>query len=121
MMLPPVYQILTQAPAVYSLVSDRIYRHGSIPHDSAISPYVTWQLVTGTPENTLSETPSMDRNTLQIDCWSLGDAQVETLAQAVRDAIEPVAHMTGVILDARETDTRLFRISLQFDWFLSRP
>jgi hypothetical protein len=124
-MLPPIFNVLKNSAPVTALIGTnpvRAYRHGYAPQEPAtVRPYVTWQLVSGVPANTLSELPSIDQNTIQVDCWSEGDAQVETLAQAVRDAIEPHAHMTGVIIDSRETDTKLYRISLQFDWWQSRP
>jgi hypothetical protein len=121
-MLPPIFQTLQASPTVTALVANRIFRHGSAPQDVVtVRPYVTWQLVSAIPANTLSELPSIDNNTIQVDCWSEIDAQVETLAEAVRDAIEPYAHMTGILIDSRETDTKLFRISLQFDWWKFRP
>lgn len=118
-MLPPVYKQLTSSPAG-ALVGNRIYRHGSAPQD-APAPYITWFLVTGTPENNLSDPPGIDRCTIQVDCWSLSDSDIEALATAVRNAIEPVAHMTSIPVDSQETDTKLYRISLQFDWWMSRP
>lgn len=119
MMLPPVYQTLLNSPAG-PMVGGRIYRHGAAPQ-TTVRPYITWFLVTGSPENTLSELPDMDRCTVQVDCWSLSDADIVTLAIAVRDAIEPLAHMTTVPVDSQETDTKLYRMSLQFDWWLPRP
>lgn len=120
-MLPPIYQRLQAVPALVALVSTRIYRHGSVPQDSATAPYITWALVGAEPANTLSETPSRDRQSVQVDIYSLDDTQVEQIATLVRDSIEPVAHMTGIIVDSRETDTKLYRMSLQFDWWLIRP
>lgn len=118
-MMPPVYQLLQNTPAVAALVSTRIYRHGRAPQDAA-TPYVAWLLVTGDPENNLSDTPPMDRMTVQIDCYHATDAGIEALATAVRDALEPHAHMTGQPVDQRETDTKLFRMALQFDFWVSR-
>lgn len=122
--LPPIFETLRASPALVALLGDtifRVFQHGSAPQDSAaIRPYVTWQLVSGVPENTLSELPSIDRQSVQIDCWADNGAGVNQLAQLVRDTIEPNAHMTGVIADYRETDTKLYRISLQFDWWQSR-
>jgi len=118
-MLPPVYQRLMATP-VAALTGGRIYRHGSAPQDVA-RPYITWALIAGTPQNTLSETPGVDQMSIQVDCWALGDAEVDTLATAVRDAIEPIAHMTSIPIDSQETDTKLYRMTLQFDWWLYRP
>jgi len=120
-MLPPVYATLAGEAGVLALLGDppRISRHGRAPQDSA-RPYLTWGLVVSTPENTLSETPSMDRATVQIDCWAMNSSEVVTLAQTVRDVMESVAHMTSVIVDEREAATKLYHIAMQFDWFLGR-
>jgi hypothetical protein len=72
------------------------------------------------PDNNLSDLPSLDRLGVAIDCWHQTDAGVETLAQAVRDAIEPHAHLIGTLADLREIETKLFRLVLQFDWFTAR-
>jgi hypothetical protein len=121
-MLPPIYNTLRQSAAVVAMVGTRIFRHGRAPQDVA-RPYVTWALITGTPENHLSGTPPVDNMTLQLDCWAeaeTGDKGVETLATAVRDALETHAHMTGQPVDGREPDTNLWRIALQFDWWMDR-
>lgn len=118
-MLPRVFEVLKNAPSVTAIVGTRVYRHGSAPQDTT-RPYVTWQLVAGTPENNLSSTPPIDRMTVQVDCWHQTDAGIEVLATAVRDAIEPVAHMTGMPVNEREQATKLYRIALQFDWFVDR-
>lgn len=121
-MLPPVFQTLKASADVKAIVGTnppRIYRHGVAPQD-VTKPYITWFLVSGTPENTLSETPATDRMSVQVDCWHLTDSGVETLAQAVRDAIEPNAHMTGIVLNERDAETKLFRLALGFDFWPAR-
>jgi hypothetical protein len=122
MMLPPVFQLLKASPAVKAIVGTnppRIYRHGSAPQDTG-KPYVTWALIAGVPENNLSDPPPLDRMTVQVDCWHQTDQGVDALASAVRDAIEPTAYMTGVILDLQEPETKLFRMAMQFDIFNGR-
>ncbi len=123
-MLPPVFNVLRSASAVVALVDRRIYRHGYAQQDKT-TPYVAWSAITTTPENHLDGLPSHDRVTIQVDCYAGpdkdGDAVVERLARAVRDAIEPHAHMTGQPIDERESATKLWRMALQFDWFLPRP
>jgi hypothetical protein len=126
-MLPPVFQTLKASAAVKAIVGTnppRIYRHGSAPQRPdglpLEQPYITWFLVVGVPENTLSELPATDRATVQVDCWHQTDAGIEALALAARDAIEPYAVMTGIPVDGREPETRLYRMSLQFDWFVNR-
>ena len=122
MMIPPVFQTLKASSQVKAIVGTnppRIYRHQSAPQDTS-RPYITWAVIATVPENNLSDLPPADRMPLQIDCWHQTDTGVEALAEAVRDAIEPFAHMTGLVVDLREPETKLFRMSLQFDWWLMR-
>lgn len=120
-MFPPVFSTLSAASAVTALIGDppRAWRHGNAPQGGT-QPYVTW-FAGATPENTLSELPAVDRVGLQVDCWSADDAEVEALAIAVRDAIEPLAQMTTAPVDDFEPQTKLYRVTLQFDWWLARP
>lgn len=122
-MLPPVFQTLKASAAVKNIVGQnppRIYRHGAAPQ-GVDKPYITWSVVGAAPANNLTSTPPIDAYTVQVDCWHQTDAGIETLAEAVRDAIEPVAHMTGIPVNQRElSDTKLYRIALQFDWWTPR-
>ena len=121
-MFPPVFQVLKADAAVTEIVGSappRIYRHGSAPQDTT-RPYITWFVVSGIPENNLSDPPPVDRDTVQVDAWHQTDAGVVTLAKAIRAAIEPVACMTGMNVDLREPETKLFRVALTFDFFYGR-
>lgn len=120
MMLPPIFTWL-KTTAVQAVIGTppRAYRHGEAPQDTT-RPYVTWNIVSGVPENELSDLPTVDRVAVQIDCWHQTDAGVETLATAVRNAIEPYGHMTNIVINLREPETKLYRIGLQFDIWLGR-
>lgn len=123
-MLPSVYPLLTAAPAVTALVGNRIYRHGAAPQ-TVTAPYITWYVVSGVPENTLDDVPRIDNYSVQVDCWSnntgTGDAQIEELAEAVRDAIEPTAYMTAVSIDERDFETQRYRMGMTFTFWHHRP
>lgn len=126
-MLPQVFPLLSASTAVKALIGSnpvRAYRHGSAPQ-AVVAPYVTWFVVTGNPENTLEDLPRVDRYEVQLDCWSentgTGAIQVETLAQAVRDALEPYAYMTAVVADTRDQETQRYRVALQFTFWHDRP
>lgn len=121
-MLPPVFQALKSSTAVKDIVGQnppRIYRHGEAPQEVQ-QPYITWFVVTTTPENNLSGLPPCDLIPVQVDCWHPTDAGIVLLATAVRDAIEPLAHMTGMPINTRDRETKLYRIALQFDWWINR-
>jgi hypothetical protein len=120
-LLSPIFQLLKAAPAVTAILgaTPKVFRHGAAPQGT-VAPYVVWSVINDDPENSLSEAPGSDRQTLQIDCYHTTDGGIEQLAEAVRNALEPHAHLTGMPIDQQEPDTRLFRIALQFDYWLKR-
>lgn len=121
-MMPSVFLTLKADPTVWGIVGGnpaRIWQTSApedVPRPNA-NPYVIWSLVTGTPENNLSDPPPVDRQSIQIDCWHKTQVGVDNLATAVRDAVEPVAHMTGVVISTQDQETKLFRIGMQFDFW----
>lgn len=126
-MLPGVFQVLKASADVKAIVgttSPRIYRHGEAPGAIVnVQPpatplaYITWLLVSGVPENNLSDNSPVGRQSVQIDIWHPTDAGIETLFNAVRDAIEPVAHITSYQDFPRDAETRRFRASIDADFF----
>lgn len=120
-MLPAVFPLLKNAPAVTALIGTnpvRVYRHGSAPQD-VLRPYVTWSVPGGTAENTFQGADA-DFFRVQVDCWSDDDTQIETLAAAVRAALEPAAHLVAYLADERDFDTKRFRMSFAFDFIKPR-
>jgi hypothetical protein len=118
-MLPNIYAILRQNATVLSLVSTRIYRHGSAPQNVE-KPYITWFMVFGMPELQISGTPDSDMDTIQVDIWSDTDQGVESLAYAARTAFDNAGYAARIVQDLREAETRIYRISLEVDIIQSR-
>lgn len=118
-MFPPVYQTLRANATVLSTVGDRIGRHSEVPQDTS-KPYITWFIVSGQPTDQISGTPDSDFVTVQIDCWSLSDAGIKTLAEAVRDALDTAGHHNRVRVNLREPDTRLYRVGIEADFITQR-
>jgi hypothetical protein len=126
-LLPPVFQVLKASADVTSIVGTnppRIWRHSSAPQRPdglpLEQPYITWAAINGVPENNLSDPPPTDRVQVQVDCYHQTDKGIELLAQAVRDAMEMRWHMTSVLIDHREAETKLYRIAMQFDCWHDR-
>lgn len=119
MPLPNVYQALRANSTVVSTVGTRIYRHGSAPQD-VTKPYITWFLVSGNPVDNVSTSPCVDKDVIQIDCWSESDTVIETLAYAVRSALDSALISNRMMMNSRETDTKLYRIALEADFIRSR-
>lgn len=117
-MLPKVYPLLYISDLI-PLIGDRIYRHGDAP-EGVQTPYVTWFVVSGVPENALDDLPLVDSYTVQVDVWSDDDAEVEQVAKAVRDAIEPFHVMTGMTGNSQDDTTMRYRISMTFGFWTDR-
>lgn len=123
-MLPLVYSALVSSSAVGDIVDDRIYRHGEAP-EGVSAPYVTWFVSTATPENLLDQAPVVDDYNVQVDCWSEndggGDAGVETLAEAVRDALESAGYWwISLAVNGRDQETKRYRIGMIFSLWKTR-
>ncbi len=118
-MFPNVYATLRANATVASIVGENIGRHGSMPQATA-APYITWFTVADAPHDTLSEAPASDFTSVQIDCWSADDAEVATLARAVRDALDAAAIVNRVVVDLREPDTKLYRVGIEADFITQR-
>lgn len=116
-MLPAIFPLLSGDAAVTALVGTnpvRVYRHGAAPQN-VTAAYVTWSAPGGFAENGLDGAKA-DVFRVQVDCWSPTDAGVESLASAVRAAIEPAAHLVAYVANEQDTETQRYRISMQFDW-----
>lgn len=117
-MIPPVYQTLSAAAPVVSIAGTRISGSGNSTQGTA-QPYVVWQVITTSPENTLSCAPDSDDIRIQVDCYATNETVVRNLAIAVRDALEEPAYMLMAWNDY-ESDTKLYRWSMDFGWIVSR-
>lgn len=124
-MFPNVFAWLKASSAVTGIIGliPRCYKHGSAPQ-GVVAPYVTHFVITGNPESSISDLPPCDRFSIQIDCWSdnngTGSLGVETLAEAVRNAIESHGHIVGMT-NGRDPETQRYRIGFILDVWQNRP
>lgn len=120
-MLPKVYQALMNNGAVTALIDNRAYRHGRAPQNVSY-PYVTWSVPAG--DATLPfDGADADQFRVQVDIWSdkdSGATGVESVASAVRGALEPHAHLVAYTNDERDPDTQAYRLGFAFDWWYPR-
>lgn len=84
------------------------------------TPYGTWQVTYGVPENALACVPDKDRIGVQVDLWGDTVSSVREAAEAVRRAVEKVAHVVALNGEMREPDTRLYRVSFTVDFWQAR-
>lgn len=126
-MLPVIFPFLKASPAVTALIGAgtdpitdpvRVYRHGSAKQD-VVKPYVTWSVPAGDAQITF-EGADADTFRVQVDCWSDDGQEIDVLARAVRDALEPHAHLVAYLADERDPETKRYRISFAFDFIEPR-
>lgn len=120
-MLPPVFALLNVAP-VTALVGTnpvRVFPWGEAPEGTAY-PYVTWGVISGVPDNQLSGSPCVDSINVQVDVWAKTAASAVAVATAVRNAIEPSAHMVNFGSTERDPDTGSYRYRMSFDFWQGR-
>lgn len=126
-MYPPIFPPVAANAACVALLKTgsnpiRFYLFGRAPQNVAY-PYAVWRQVGGSPENYLGQTPDIDSFVTQVDVFanpSQGAAKAREVAQALRDAIEPVAYITGWYGDDIDPDTNNFRFTFQADWLTQR-
>jgi hypothetical protein len=100
----------------------RFYMFGLADQNTPL-PYAVWQTVYGAPENYLTNVPDVDSFGIQVDVYaspSQGAAVARSVAEALRDAIEPHAHITSWRGDSRDPNTNNFRFSFDVDWIVNR-
>lgn len=125
-MFPPLFATLNASSAVRAIFGTaplRVYPFGDAPakgQPGYAVPYAVFQTIYGSPENYLGEVPDMDGWGVQIDVYAESLSAARAGAQAIRDAIEPVAYVVAYNAELREPDTRLFRYSFDVAFLTSR-
>lgn len=123
-MTPPIFQVCYANSGVQAVLSEtggrlRLYPFGEAPQDDS-KPYAVWQVVSGQPENYLGQTPDIDYIGVQVDVYALQVSDAREVAIALRNAIEPVAHIVRWDGEWREPQTKFYRVAFTIDWFTDR-
>lgn len=121
-MYPPIYSICSDSAAVKAVLGDpiRLYPFGDAPQGVAL-PYAVWQGYGGAPENTLT-LPKDDSFITQVDVYGDPEDPREAfaVAKALRDALEPHAHVIGYRGDQTDPVTGNRRVSFDVQFFTAR-
>lgn len=121
-MFPPIFKVCADDAGVQAALGNnpvRLYPFGEAPQGVA-TPYAAWQTIGGSPENYLDKPPDIDSFSLQVDVYAATDTAARDAAKALRDAIEPHAHVTRWGGEWRETETKHYRVSFDVDWWTPR-
>lgn len=124
-MAPPIFSICAADPAVTALLGQmptRLFKFGHAPQNVQY-PYAVWRTVGGSPENYLGNRPDCDTYTLQVEVYatqSQGTEMAEQIAAALRDAIEPHAHIVSWLGDDVDPETKNYVVRFRVDWIVHR-
>lgn len=120
-MYPPVYSLVSNDSAVQAAlgIEPRVYPFGMAPQFPA-KPYAVWQVISGSPENYISDVPNMDSFGVQVDVYADTAATVRACGLALRNALERDAHVVSWRGEDKEGDTGLYRLSFDVDFWVTR-
>lgn len=121
----PIFGIVSTNTACTTLLGTSPVRfwEDTVPeqYNPVTKPYVVWSTVGGAPENYPGELPTMDSGRLQVDVYGATKQQARNTALAIRNAVEPHAHMVSTPIPLFEPDTKLYRYILEFQFWTLRP
>lgn len=118
-MIAPVYTLLTTNADVFAMVANRVFPAGNIPQKQ-LMPAITWQVISGVPQNTLSDNAPVDNQRIQIDCWATTFEQADELADKVRLVLQEHGHCISENGHDYDAETSRFRISRDYSFWLLR-
>jgi hypothetical protein len=124
-MFPPLYTTCAADAGVKAIFgnSPRIYPHGMAPaagSNGFATPYAVHQVITGSPENYLAGLPDADGWTEQVDVYASTATAAASAAEAIRDALEPIAYVSAWRGQFKDPDTELYRFSFDVDFITPR-
>jgi len=121
-MFAPVFDILQSDADVTSIIGNppRAFDFGEVVGQDVARPYVVFQTISGNPYNALDCPPDTDLDSIQIDSYATNKAGAKDLSIAVRKALEASSYMISGPRVQHEEETRLFRVSMDFDFHTVR-
>lgn len=118
----PVFETASASVGVTTLLGStptRLYLFGQAPQPVTL-PYAVWQQVSGSPYNQLHTIATVDRYTTQIDVYGATVDSVRGVAEALRDAFEPVAYVVSWRGESKDQTTQHFRLGFDVEWHVPR-
>lgn len=123
-MMPPVFPLLIGSDAVTAILGlnpTKAFRSGDAPQGT-VAPYLTWSVITDVPANVMDGPAGIENMRVQVDCYTVTGTDCDTLADAVRDALEDGGQnvMLSQNIDGVDPTTRLYRNSRDYSFWVTR-
>ena len=100
------------------LVSGRVYPMTA--PDSPVAPFIIYQNITNSPENTLSDGIPINNTRMQIDAYAKTYADVKILAASIQSTMQS-ASFTNILStnqDLYEQEVKLYRVQMDYSiWY----
>lgn len=117
-----LFPILYADDTVKSLLGSsplRVFPYGKAPEGVAL-PYCVYGVINALPENYMDGVPDIDSMRTQVSIYSQTDSNLTACYEAVRDALEPHAHMVSFATPDIDADTELYSCRMEFDFWDDR-
>lgn len=124
-MHPPFFRLVNvpTVQAVFGANPMAVFEFGKADEDVIKANggvYATFQTVNGFPENNLSDRPTMDDWTIQVDVFGRTSEEAELGAKVLRDAVELDAHVSRFLPQGKDEPTKKYRYSFDVDFLTAR-
>ena len=121
-MYPPLFAIVSIDNNVQSLFGTnpvRVFPFGGAP-ENVTFPYSVWQVVGGTPENYMGNSPDMDTFLVQVDVYAKTASSARSGAEVLRDALQEHAHVVSWLGESQDQTTKNYRYSFDVNFLTAR-
>lgn len=124
MIYPKIFEMVHELPEIMARFGRnpvRIYPFGYAPQDvSKNGPYCVWQVIGGTPANTLSCAPQADDWSVQMDVYGPDVKLTREAAAVLVEALQGQVWVTNWRGESRDFETKLFRVSFDIQVLQNR-
>lgn len=121
-MNPPVFPIISADAACLAVLGSnpvRFYPWGRAPQNSK-KVYAVYTVYNAVPENYLGDLPDIDNKGVQINVYADSPSELDAAFTAIRNALEPHAHMTNFANFDPDNETDLLSVRMEFDFWDAR-
>jgi len=121
-MYPQLFEIASVDAGVRDILGTdpvRLFLFGSAP-DTVALPYAVWQVVGGSPESYITNTPDIDLFTVQIDVYGSTPNSARAAAEALRDVIELTAEISSWRGGHKDIESGAYRYSFDVNFLTAR-
>lgn len=118
-MNPPIFPLILADTACKAILGEnptRFYPWGRVPQNSK-KPYAVYTVYNAIPENYLGDLPDIDNKGTQVNIYADRPDDIDTAYTAIRNALEPHAHMTSFSSFDPDNQTDLYNMRMEFDFW----